>query len=307
MYFDSPTLRSPLSPATVPIICIPTTLSAGEYTPIAGATNDHTHHKHSFQELSIGPRLIILDPSLTTTTPLHVWLSTGIRAVDHCVESICSIKGSAEDNAIAEKALRRLLPGLLILKEHPEDLDARLACQLGAVEAISAPLNRVPMGASHGIGHQLGPLGVSHGETSCILLPAVCKYNKSVNADKQQRVLDILWSEDTVTGVLGRAGVEKARVDLGDVLAILIKKLGMPRTLDEVSVGREKFADLAVSSLKDRWCKTNPAPLRGPEQVVEILGMCLEESPHRPVDAAFSGNQTRMETHTFTEDQAVVG
>lgn len=136
------------------------------------------------------------------------------------------------------------------------------------------------MGASHGIGHQLGPLGVKHGETSCILLPAVCKYNKSVNADKQQRVLDILWSEETVTSTLRRAGVERVKADLGDVLAILIRELGMPRNLNEVSVGREKFADLAVSSLKDRWCKTNPVPLREPEQVVEILGMCLEESPN---------------------------
>ncbi len=228
----------------------------------------------------MGPRLIILDPSLTTTTPLQVWLSTGIRAVDHCVESLCSIKGSAEDDVIAEKALRRLVPGLLTMKEHPKDLEARLACQLGAMEAISAPLNMVPMGASHGIGHQLGPLGVGHGETSCILLPAVCKYNKPVNAGQQQRVLDILWSEDTVVDVLGKIGVEMGTADLGDVLAAIIKELGMPRNLNEVGVGREQFAGLAVSSLKDRWCKTNPTPLRGPEQVVEILEMCLDNPPN---------------------------
>ena len=80
--------------------------------------------------------------------------------MDHCVESICSIKANAEGNAIAEKGLIRLLPGLISTKAKSKDLPPRLACQLGAIDAISAPLNRVPMGASHGIGHQLGPLGL---------------------------------------------------------------------------------------------------------------------------------------------------
>lgn len=40
----------------------------------------------------------------------------------------------------------------------------------------------VPMGASHGIGHQPGPLGVGHGETSCILL----RYLKNFGIQEEQ-------------------------------------------------------------------------------------------------------------------------
>ena len=228
--------------------------------------------------MTIAPRLVILSPQLTTTTPLHVWLSTGILAVDHCVESICSIKASAEGNATAEKGLRRLLPALLATKADPGDFPSRLTCQLGAIDAISAPLNRVPMGASHGIGHQLGPLGVGHGETSCVLLPAVCKYNKQANAAQQQQVLDVLWSEEAALQVLKREGVERESSDLGDVLGTLFKALGMPRTLRDVGVARDKFEGLAVGSLNDRWCKTNPIPLTRKEQVLEILDMCSGES-----------------------------
>lgn len=220
----------------------------------------------------MGPRIIILDPELSTTTPLHVWLSTGVRAVDHCVEALCAIEASGANNA--EQGLRRLLPNLLMTKEDPGNLEPRLICQLGAKDAISAPLNMAPMGASHGIGHQLGPLGVGHGETSCILLPAVCKFNKHVNAEKQQQVLEILWSEDVVVRVLNKAGLKKETADLGDALDVIIRELGMPRTLKEVGVGHDKFEKLAVSSLKDRWCKTNPVPLREKEQVMEILNMC---------------------------------
>src|SRR5205814_8038811 len=33
---------------------------------------------------------VMLDPAITVHTPEWLWLSTGIRAVDHCVEGICS-------------------------------------------------------------------------------------------------------------------------------------------------------------------------------------------------------------------------
>ena len=220
----------------------------------------------------MGPRIIVLDPGLSITTPLPVWLSTGVRAVDHCVEALCAIEASEVTNA--EQGLRKLLPNLLITKEDPDNMESRLICQLGAKDAISAPLNMAPMGASHGIGHQLGPLGVGHGETSCILLPAVCKYNKPVNAEKQQQVLDILWSEEVVARVLSKAGLKKETADLGDALDAVIRELGMPRTLKEVGIGPDKFEKLAESSLKDRWCKTNPVPLKEKEQVVKILSMC---------------------------------
>lgn len=53
-------------------------------------------------------------------------------------------------------------------------------------------------GASHGIGHQLGPLGVGHGATSCILLPAVCRWDarQKANLERQKLMEKILWDID---------------------------------------------------------------------------------------------------------------
>ena len=133
------------------------------------------------------------------------------------------------------------------------------------------------MGASHGIGHRLETLGVRQGEASCILLPAVCKYNKRVNAEKQQRVLDILWTEGVVVDAMGKAGLEREKADLGDVLGVVITQLGMPRRLLEVGVPREKFAELVAGSLDEPCCKTNPIPLKDSQQVLVILEMCYEE------------------------------
>ena len=275
IHWDSPTYWKTLQPAKVPIICIPTSLSAGEYTSHGGATDDRTHHKHPFAHPSIRPRLVILDSELSKTTPERIWLSTGIRAVDHCVEAICSIKATARGDQAAENGLRKLLPGLLKTKEEPELLEPRLQCQLGAMDAISAVLQGIPMGASHGIGHQLGPLGVGHGETSGIMLPTVSKRNKPVNSTQQQKVLDILWGEPSVKRVLEKWHLEQGKNDLGDALDVIFRELGIPRSLKDVGVGGDKLDALATGSLQDRWCKTNPTPLKTKEQVMEILQLVI--------------------------------
>ncbi|KAL2813854.1 alcohol dehydrogenase [Aspergillus granulosus] len=264
----------------IPIISVPTTLSAAEYSNIAGATNDSTHYKHVFHTPS--PRLVILDPQLAaSTTPASIWLSTGIRAVDHCIETFCAVKGTTESSdSLALTALANLVPGLLRCARDPDgnDLDARLSCQLGSVDAMAACSSKgVEMGASHGIGHQLGPLGVGHGDTSCILLPAVCKYNARHLANKEQqiRLRDFLLNQPGVGDVLQSRGLIKPDTDLSDLLDAIIRELGLPRSLSEVGVKRNRLDELAANSLHDRWCATNPVPLVNKRQVLEILEMVI--------------------------------
>ncbi|KAL2786658.1 alcohol dehydrogenase [Aspergillus keveii] len=264
----------------IPIISVPTTLSAAKYSSIAGATNDTTHYKHVFRSPS--PSLVILDPQLAaSTTPASVWLSTGIRAVDHCVETFCAINGTTEaSDSLALAGLANLIPGLLRCARDSDgvDLDARLSSLLGSVDAMAAcSTEGIEMGASHGIGHQLGPLGVGHGDTSCILLPAVCKYNArhGVNTEQQARLCAFLPGQPGVGDVLASRSLLKEEVDLGDVLDAIIRELGLPRTLSGVGVTREHLDDLATNSLRDRWCATNPVPLVDKGQVLEILEMVI--------------------------------
>lgn len=278
-----PSQNPDIHPPTIPIISIPTSLSAGEYSNFAGATNDTTRRKHSFAAPTRGPQLVILDPDLASTTPDTIWLSTGIRAVDHCVETLCATTGTSErTDKHALHALDLLVPGLLRCKHDraKTDRDARLQCQLGAVDAMAALTGSeaVELGASHGIGHQLGPLGVGHGETSCILLPAVCKFNAKhgANREQQERVRQFLVRNGEVARVLRDRGVDASKADLGDVLDAVIRELGMPRSLKEVGVGRDALDDLAANSLHDRWCRTNPVPLTDKKQVLEILEMVVE-------------------------------
>ncbi|KAJ4258118.1 hypothetical protein NW762_008259 [Fusarium torreyae] len=268
----NPNKRAMLQKPSIPLICIPTSLSGGEYQAIAGATESKSKAKHTFEPI-VDPDLVIQDPQLTTTTPQKVWLSTGIRAVDHCVETLCSLQSNNDGDEWAARGLEKLISGLLRCKHDPEDLDARHLCQTGVVEAMRAVSSGVPMGASHAIGHQLGPLGVGHGETSCILLPAVCKFNlkKGVNNDRQKRAVELFLKQDTVKSLLDAKKMSDKDVDLGDILDLIIRELGMPRTLKDVGVTSEHLPGLAANSLNDIWIKTNPYKITKEEEVLEIL------------------------------------
>jgi len=204
-----------------------------------------------------GADLVILDPALSVSTPERIWLSTGIRAVDHCVEGLCSTDpaAGAESDKGFREGLKLLVPNLLLTKKNWDAEEPRLKEMMGVIEAMKGLEYGVPMGGSHGIGHQLGPLGVGHGETSCIMLPAILKYNYLHGDEKikklQQKVLDALWGEKAVAEVLKSKGLEKEIADAGDVVGTVVSELGMPRTLKDVGVEPSQLAALADNCLKE--------------------------------------------------------
>ncbi len=273
--FDTPQLANAKAP-TVPIIAIPTSLSGGEYTIYGGATDPANKIKYQFCSPCRGPALIILDAALALTTPLSIWLSSGMRAVDHCVETLCSLISNKLSDEHAKHGLACLVTGLLKTKQNPQDEEGRHLCQLGVIDAMVHLQQDIRLGASHGIGHMLGPLGVGHGETSCILLPAVCKYNaahSTLALARQQAILPLLWKEHQVKAVLVARGLMEGEADLGDVLDAVVRELGLPRTMEEVGIGWEKMDELAENSLHDVFLKTNAVPLLRKEQVMEVLKM----------------------------------
>ncbi|KAF8186135.1 hypothetical protein K438DRAFT_1919912 [Mycena galopus ATCC 62051] len=268
---------------TVPVICVSTTLSGGEFTLGCGATDDRDNQKHQFL-VAPAIKLIVLDAALVTaTTPLLLFVQSGIRALDHSVEALCSVYCNEVTEMHAKASLTRLLPGLLRCNADGEakaEVEARLLCQMATMDAI-ASFARVytPAGGSHAIGHILGPFGVVHGATSAILLPAVCKYNarhSTEAASCQTKAKAILWGIPEVRQVAERRGLAEGVADLGDLLDALLRELRMARTLAEVGVGRNRFDSLAKFSVLDPWAVTNPVPLTEEAQVMEILEMVAE-------------------------------
>jgi maleylacetate reductase len=246
-----------MNPPTVPQVSVPTTLSGGEFSAVAGVTDERTKVKELLRHPLIIPSAVILDPAITVHTPEWLWLSTGIRAVDHCVEGICSKEANTFGDAQALKGLALLSGGLPRVKAGPKDLAARLDCQMGTWLSMGPLAIGVPMGASHGIGYVLGAeFGVPHGYTSCIMLPAVMRWNKPANADRQALV---------------STAMSQSGGDASEALDALIRGLGMPRSLGAMKIGRENFERIAIQAMATPWVPRNPRPIGGPAQVREIL------------------------------------
>jgi maleylacetate reductase len=246
-----------INPPTVRQISVPTTIAGGEFSSIAGVTNEAIKVKEMLAHRLTMPRAVILDPWLAVHTPEWLFLSTGIRAVDHCVEGICSREAHPYGDAQALKGLAMLAQGLPRVKADGSDIDARLDCQIGTWLSTGPLASGVPMGASHGIGYVLGAeFGVPHGYTSCVMLPSVMRWNRSANAERQA----------LVSAAMGHAGE-----DAGDVLDAFIRGLGLPRSLGEVRISHEHFDRIAQQAMRTPWVPRNPRKIEGPEQVREIL------------------------------------
>ena len=248
--FAAPTIRQ---------ISVPTTLSAGEFSALAGVTDERTRVKELFAHPMIIPQTVILDPAMTVHTPEWLFLSTGIRAVDHCVEGLCSREAHPYADAQALKGLSMLAQALPRVKADARDLDARMDCQIGTWLSMGPLSAGVPMGASHGIGYVLGAVhDIPHGHTSCIMLPAVMRWNKDANADRQAEV----------AAAMGHPGEEA-----GDVLDAFIAGLGMPRSLSAVGVTPDAFARISEQAMGTPWIPRPPRKIAGPAAVREILAL----------------------------------
>jgi maleylacetate reductase len=238
-------------------IAVPTTLSAGEFNARAGITDTRLKLKQSFVHRAIVPESVILDPGVTVHTPEWLWLSSGVRAIDHAVETLLSLDANDYTDGTALQALRALGAALPGVKKEANNLDARLRCMMGAWLSMVGVVSGTRLGASHAIGHILGgSANVPHGHTSCVMLPYVLDYNAEVNSQRQREV----------SAAMGRPETRAS-----EVLDDFIRGLGMPRRLREVKVEEADLPRLAQNCMLDDWTYSNPRPISRSEEVLKIL------------------------------------
>jgi alcohol dehydrogenase class IV len=239
-------------------IIVPSTLSGAEFSNLGGCTDPLRKVKDLYTGRLIGGQVVILDPAITLHTPSWLWLSTGVRAIDHAVETICSRKPQPFTDATCIHALRLLSKSLPANFTDQDNLDGRLESQL-AVWLATTGLGRVDWGASHGIGHQLGAVAnVPHGHCSCVMLPSVLRWNKRVNAQQQAVVARALGADDG---------------DAAAAVSKLIEMLGQPTRLRDVGVQHSHYDAIAAGAMQNVFVRSNPRPINNANDVREILDM----------------------------------
>ena len=228
-------------------IAIPTTLSAGEYTPAGGVTDEHTRHKAGVIDARLQPRTIINDPALTVETPDWLWVSTGMRALDHAVEAIYSTRHQIFTDTLAVKAIKLLfrhLP-LSIRTAGEEALAHRGHCQMAAWFSLYGAIN-VRLGISHALGHKIGPTwNVPHGVTSCITLPHGMRFMAGVAPQRFELIAEALGVK------FDPSAPRQAALECADRVAEFISQFDIPHSLTDAGVKREEIYRIAAPVLEE--------------------------------------------------------
>jgi alcohol dehydrogenase class IV len=255
-----------LSADPLPMFAVPTTLSAGEFTFFVGITDRKRQVKDLYLDKRITAKCVFIDPELTLATPERLWLGTGMRSVDHCIEAICSSTHQPFTDALAYRSLNMLVRYLRETKADPGDLTARGQCMVAAWMSVCG-LASVTLGLSHGIGHQLGArCNVPHGETSAVMLHNVMAFNRQETLAQQAWVAEAMGVD---IGAMSEAEAASAAAD--EVLKLVRDDLGLPWRLRDVGVSEADFDGIASDALEDLIVASNPRKVESKDQVIELL------------------------------------
>jgi alcohol dehydrogenase class IV len=228
-------------------IAVPTTLSAAEFTRNAGYTKDGK--KTGLNDAQLAPDAVILDGELTLSTPLRLWLSTGMRALDHAVECQTRPYTPPPIRSLALSAIRKLFHLLPACKADPDNVEIRQRLQIAAWESMFPFLQEEDkqsgFGLSHALGYMLGsPYGIPHGITSCLTLATVVRWQASVgSSENQERLAQILHALDEPRRDSVEADVQRVAEHIDELVDKLdlrsgLVQAGMPREdLDMVLTG----------------------------------------------------------------------
>ena len=247
-------------------VSIPTTLSAGEFNMGGGnVLDDQAGHKIRVRSPRLYADLIMLDAVMTKGTPDWLWLSTGVKALDHCIERLYTTGNQPAIDAPILAAAEMIFTHLPKSRESDNDPEARLQCLVAAwMSMMGAP--NFATGLSHAIGHIIGVhYSVGHGYTSCVTQPYVMEFNRPVSAAKQA-LLARSAGLDT-RALSDEAAAEAAARAVDD----FVLGLGMPHRLRELEIPEEDLPKIAELVLTDGGCRNNPVPITSAEQVMEIL------------------------------------
>jgi alcohol dehydrogenase class IV len=231
--------------AALPHVAVPTTLSVAELAAGAGYT-DAAGNKAGMADPAMLPAAVIYDAALTLATPLQLWLSTGIRAVDHAVEGFLAEGEHPLSDVLAAEALRRLLRTLREARARPEDLSVRTENQLAAWFAYTLPAQSAS-GLSHVMGKAIGArYGIPHGVTSCLLLPHVMRHRGRVQPERMALLgAQISPGGEGAAGPSSTAGASPGAA--AGAVEALIRDLGLPQHIAAYGIGEPELRQAAES------------------------------------------------------------
>jgi maleylacetate reductase len=232
----------------LPLVCVPTTYSGSEMTPIYGLTSDND--KKTARDNRALPKVVIYDPQLLVTLPPDVVGPSGMNALAHCAEALWAPQPDPITDALALDGARRLRRGLHGAYHEP-DSAARGQVMIASCLAGIA-LGTVGTSIHHALCHLLGGMyGTPHALTHAIVLPYAVKFVRPAVPRAVERLAtamgtvpdelpDAIWSLGRTVGTpqgLRAIGLTESEVEQA-AEAALAKGLRSPRPLNRSLIHR---------------------------------------------------------------------
>lgn len=180
----------------VPHIAIPTTAGTGsEATDVTVITNTATDVKMMIKQPAFMPTVAIVDSILTILSPKNVTAATGVDALSHAIEAYLSRKAHPMTDVFAMSAMELIVKNIRNAYFNGDDLDAREAMSLGAMQAGIA-FSNASVCLVHGMSRPIGAFfHVPHGVSNAMLLPAVLEYSQEECIERLAKLGEIFSNE----------------------------------------------------------------------------------------------------------------
>ncbi|MGK5678747.1 maleylacetate reductase and hydroxyquinol 1,2-dioxygenase domain-containing protein [Actinoplanes sp. URMC 104] len=243
----------------LPQIAVPTTYAGSEMTPVVGETADGV--KTTRSDPALVPVTVLYDVGLTLGLPVGLSVTSGLNAMAHAVEALCSPRADPAVDAYAREAIIRLARALPRIAEQPRHEPARADALAGAWLAGMCLAAAGP-GLQHRICHVLGgSFGLPHSETHAVMLPHVMAHHARSAPEAVQRIAEALGVADAPAAVFDLA----ARLGApGSLAALGLASSDLPAAAElAVAQPHQVTADGVLEVLGEAWRGDRPATADG--------------------------------------------
>lgn len=196
------------------------------------------------------PVFSIMDPTYTLTLPTKQTFAGVMDIMSHIFERYFTQTTHVDltDN-LSEGTLRTVIKNAYILKEDPQNFDARAEIMFAGTIAHNGLLGvgREEDWSSHNIGHEISALyGTTHGETLSIIFPAWMKYVYKENVDRFVQFATKVWDVSEV-------GMEKEEIALEGIKRLegFITDMGLPKSFTEANLPTDDIELMATKATED--------------------------------------------------------